>query len=251
MAPLTKDRNTVRKDGIEVAYPVAASTKIYAGSQVCINTSGYAVPAADTAGYKFVGVAQEYVDNSAGANGDLTVRVRRKGSFEFAGAGFTVTDVDKVCFASDDQTVALSTTNSVVVGRIAEVLSATSVMVDVEANTEVYGKEECLTLFRQGTVGTTAIKLAEDFEFPDNVVITRMYINANTAPGSGYKCTLTITDGTTPKTLDLAEANTKAEDEAVNQAYAKDTDMTISIVDDNASAATADVGVVIWFRRKG
>jgi len=132
MAALAKDRNTVYKEGAELAYKVAASTKIYAGSLVCLDASGYAVPGADTAGIVFVGVAQEYISNSSGADGDKVVRVRRKGAFELTGASLAITDIGTAVFVSDDQTVAKSTTNSVACGKIADFISATSVYVDID-----------------------------------------------------------------------------------------------------------------------
>ncbi len=89
MAALTKDRATPYRDGIELDFPVAANTKIYAGSLVCANTTGYVVPAADTAGLKFVGVAIEQMDNTGGANGALTIRLRRSGAFQFDAASIT------------------------------------------------------------------------------------------------------------------------------------------------------------------
>lgn len=46
MTALTKDRNTKRRDGVQYSDPVAASTKVFAGALVCINASGFAVPAA-------------------------------------------------------------------------------------------------------------------------------------------------------------------------------------------------------------
>ena len=131
MPALTQDRNTSRREGVELDYEVAAGAKIYAGSLVCLNTSGYAVPGADTAGYKFLGVAQEQKDNSSGANGDLTVRVRRTGVHRFAGTALAITDIGTSVYVSDDQTVAKSTTNSVACGQIAEFVSATEVGVDI------------------------------------------------------------------------------------------------------------------------
>ncbi|MCK9376209.1 MAG: hypothetical protein M0P73_08670 [Syntrophobacterales bacterium] len=56
MSALTRDRATPYREGIEVEYPVAANTKIYAGSLVCVNAAGFAMPAADASGYRFVGV---------------------------------------------------------------------------------------------------------------------------------------------------------------------------------------------------
>lgn len=135
MAALTQDRNITRKIGGQAAYPVAAGAKIYAGAMVCLNANGYAVPAADQAGLRFVGVAREYVDNIGGANGAKLVLVWREGCFDFAASGMSAADVGKPVFVVDDQTVALATTNGVGCGIITEVESATKVWVDIaEAN---------------------------------------------------------------------------------------------------------------------
>jgi hypothetical protein len=117
---------------MEIEYKVAASTRIFAGSLVCLNASGYAVPGADAANSKFVGVAREQVDNSAGANGDVAVRVRRKGVFRLAASGMAIADVGTSVNVSDDQTVAKTTTNSVACGKVAEFVSATEVGVDID-----------------------------------------------------------------------------------------------------------------------
>ena len=132
MTALTTDRKTKYREGIELEYKVAGSAKIYAGALVCLNASGYAVPGTDTANFKFVGVAREQADNSLGANGDITVRVRRKGVFRFAASAMAITDIGAAVNVSDDQTVAKTTTNSIACGRIAELISATEVGVDID-----------------------------------------------------------------------------------------------------------------------
>lgn len=132
MTALSSDRKTVYREGVEIEYKVAAATRIYAGALVCVNSSGYAVPGADTSAFKFVGVAVEAADNSAGSNGAISVRVRRKGVFRFAASGMAITDIGASVNISDDQTVAKTTTNSVACGKIAEFVSATVVSVDIE-----------------------------------------------------------------------------------------------------------------------
>lgn len=130
MGALTKDRDTERRAGDQKVLPVKAATKIFAGSIVCRDSNGYAVPGADTAGFVYQGIAEEYVDNTLGADGALTVRVRR-GVFELVTAGAAISDVGKPVFATDDQTVALNgSTNAVYVGTIYQFVSATSVFVD-------------------------------------------------------------------------------------------------------------------------
>lgn len=111
---LSKDRDTKRRDGTQFTAPVAASTKIYAGGMVAINTSSLAVPAAATATLKVVGVAEEAADNSAGSASDISVKYR-KGIFKFKNSASTdliaLTDVNASCYAVDDETVA-KTSNS-------------------------------------------------------------------------------------------------------------------------------------------
>jgi hypothetical protein len=134
MAALTQDRNTTYREGVEMEYPVAGGTKIYAGSLVCRNATGYAVPGADLAGVKFLGVALEQADNITGADGARPVRVRRKGAFEMAASGLDRVNLEDPAYVVDDQTVGLSgqTSHQVACGRIAGFVSATSVFVDLD-----------------------------------------------------------------------------------------------------------------------
>lgn len=134
MSALTKDRNTVMKQGDYAAYPVKTGVKIYAGSIVAVGTDGYAIPGADTAGYRFVGVSRDFVDNTGGASGALSVEVWRKGCFELASAGMARSNTGDKVYIVDDQTVGLAATtvNDVPCGMISEFYSATSVYVDID-----------------------------------------------------------------------------------------------------------------------
>jgi hypothetical protein len=106
MAALTKDRNTPLRAGEEFSFGVATNAKIYAGALIVLNATGFAAPATAAAGLKAVGVAQEFVDNTGGADGAKTVKVRA-GLFRFAGDGtVTAPDIGKLAYAVDDQTVA-------------------------------------------------------------------------------------------------------------------------------------------------
>lgn len=109
MTALTADRNTPEKDGQIIAVPVAASTAIKAGSLVVANASGYATKGAVAANLTYLGRADEAVDNSAGAAGAVSVRVRRNKAFKWANHGadpVTQASLGKVCYIVDDQTVA-------------------------------------------------------------------------------------------------------------------------------------------------
>lgn len=133
MAALTQDRATPYREGIEIEFPVAASAKIYAGSLVCANAAGFAVPGADTAGLKFLGVALEKVDNTGGANGAKKVRLRRTGVFEFNAASITAAMLGDPMYIKDDNTFddAAGTTNDIKAGVLAKYVSDTKGWIDI------------------------------------------------------------------------------------------------------------------------
>jgi hypothetical protein len=133
MAVLTAVRAMQRGQGVILAYKLAASTKVFAGALVNLAASGgWAKNATDTASEKLVGVADKTADNTSGANGAKKVRVYKTGVFRFFGSGFVQGDVGLSVYVSDNQTVAKSTTNSVLVGTIVEVISATEVYVQIK-----------------------------------------------------------------------------------------------------------------------
>ena len=108
MAALTKDRKTQRREGAINNDPVAAATTIYYGSIVVLNAAGYAAPGTTATGLTARGVAQEQVDNSAGANGDKTID-SEPGIHYFANDGtdtITRAHIGGTAYIVDDQTVA-------------------------------------------------------------------------------------------------------------------------------------------------
>lgn len=109
LAALTKDRDTVSRDGEILYMGVAGTKKIFAGSLVARDANGYATPGATATTLLGAGRAEEYVDNSAGANGDVNISVR-KGIFRFdnstAGDQITIANIGNDCYIVDDQTVA-------------------------------------------------------------------------------------------------------------------------------------------------
>lgn len=133
MAALTQAYEALPKDGELVAYPVAASTKIYKGALVSVTSAGYAIPArSGTATDIFVGVAHETVDNSAGANGAKTVRVMKRGTFVYNGTGFTQASVGAPFYAADDNTLTTSATNNQLVGYGVEYISSTKLRIRID-----------------------------------------------------------------------------------------------------------------------
>lgn len=130
--------NDKRRDGVKHALSQAA-VKIYRGSLVSINSSGYAVTGTSTASEKFAGVAYETVDNSAGSAGDTTIQVWRQGNFEFNYQGTAAqSDVGSMVWIVDDSTVATKTDATVavkvLVGVITDYVSTSLVRVDINTN---------------------------------------------------------------------------------------------------------------------
>ncbi|MDR1276090.1 MAG: hypothetical protein LBL72_06890 [Candidatus Accumulibacter sp.] len=125
MGTLTQARNTLARDGVDFTYPVAASTRIYAGGIVTLSTTGFARGGA-AGGTKAVGIAAETADNSSGAAGAALVKVKR-GVFGFNNSAsadlIKLGDVGAPCYVVDDETVAKTDDDEarVVAGVVADV----------------------------------------------------------------------------------------------------------------------------------
>lgn len=125
--PLTADRNTQLKFGVDIkSYPVAATTDIFGGSLVCLTTAGYATPCTDTASYIAVGIAEGRADNNPGSAGDISVRVRA-GIAKLNATAITQAMVGTMMYVVDDNVVDDSVgTNGISVGPLLEYVSTTS-----------------------------------------------------------------------------------------------------------------------------
>lgn len=111
MTALTADRKTRSRLGNKLNFGLEESTKIFQGSMVGLNSAGYLVPAAATSTIVILGMALAHVDNSDGADGDLECEVMR-GVFRWENSAaadeISLDDVGSLCYAVDDQTVALT-----------------------------------------------------------------------------------------------------------------------------------------------
>lgn len=131
---LSNDHPIERTDGVELAFPVNGTSKIYAGALVCVDADGYLVPGADTAGLIFQGIAMQQRDNASGDDGDQLCVVRRRGLVKCAIAAATQANIGDSVFLVDDETVGLAatTTNHIYCGIIAGFVDTTHVWVDIE-----------------------------------------------------------------------------------------------------------------------
>ncbi len=134
MSAATTGINTPTRPGIITRYPVAASTTIYGGTLAALNSSGFLVPSADTAGLRVIGRAEETVNNSGGSDGDTSCDVQ-EGVFLLNNSASAAVDADdrgKICFIEDDNTVAETSTHKVKAGRVIDVVEG-GVWVDTRA----------------------------------------------------------------------------------------------------------------------
>lgn len=136
MTALAQERDTQRRAGDLAAGPVAAATKIFAGSMVCAQTgAAFLTKGATATTLRGVGVADETADNTAGAAGAINVKYRRDGWFRFANSAagdlITLVDVGADCYIVDDQTVAKTngTATRSVAGKVRDV-DATGVWIE-------------------------------------------------------------------------------------------------------------------------
>ncbi len=132
MTALAADRITEKKDRGLKWYPVAA-VKVYAGSLVAINSSGFLIPAANAAGNKVVGVCRATVDNAAGAAGDLKAQVEAPVLARFPATSITQAMVGQVMYVVDDQTFDdVLGTAGIKAGRLVEFISTTEGWLQVQ-----------------------------------------------------------------------------------------------------------------------
>ncbi len=118
---LTAGRNTVEiQDGKTLILPVKANTKIFDGSLVALDATGYAVPGATADTLIAAGRAEVFVDNTGGADGAVSVKVRR-GVFKFDNDDtdpVTAQDIKKDCYILDDETVTMLAVGTSVAGKV-------------------------------------------------------------------------------------------------------------------------------------
>lgn len=149
--------NTPERPNLSIAYPLAAATKVFAGTLAALDANGRMVPAADTAGLRVVGRAEDTFDNSAGAAAAIS-GVAKRSTFKFANSGtqpLLAADIGKECFVEDDQTVAKTSTNKVKAGRFVALDADGGVWVDTTQASRVPSADTIT-----GAADLTALKTA-------------------------------------------------------------------------------------------
>lgn len=151
---LSADQDVARKEDVLTQYPVTSGEIIYKGAMVCVDTDGYLLAAADTAGYKFAGIAYEQKDNSSGLDAALSCRVYTKGVFLLTCTSIMQSMVGNLLYVTDDDVVDESSTNDIVAGRLVKYVSATQGWVDI--GDRVRGNSETLYVATGGVIDFAA-----------------------------------------------------------------------------------------------
>ncbi len=112
------------------SFQVKDATTIYKGAFVGLDGDGYARGL--VAGDPFVGIAYEKIDNSAGADGDLSVRVYTLGDFELSLSGATIASLGRPVFASADDTLTFTGAGNSYVGLVQDVSAANKIILRID-----------------------------------------------------------------------------------------------------------------------
>ena len=132
---VTANQIIVRQDDCRASHPVEESTRIYEGTGVFVNASGYADDDTGSGVNKFAGIAVREADNSSGADGAINVEVFTEGVFELTGSGFTIADVGKNAYLTDNYTLAVADSATAVrIGTVQEYVSTTRLRVRLDVD---------------------------------------------------------------------------------------------------------------------
>ena len=117
MVALTKGRTTPQRVGDVASGPLAANAVVFQGGIVLRNLAdGFLVQGQTVTGHVAVGIALSSMDNTGGADGDMTLEYR-PGRFRFenstGGDEITAANIGDLAWIVDDQTVARTTGGSV------------------------------------------------------------------------------------------------------------------------------------------
>ena len=154
---LTDNRDTPSRSG-QVVSLTQGSNHVYAGSIVCVDANGVALPGADATGLKMVGRASEESDNTTSYSSTQKISVER-GTFAWAnGAAYTDANIGDYTYVFDDATVnaAASNTYDIIAGVIVDVDSVNGVWVDCLASGG-QGAASFTTVAASGTLDVTGV----------------------------------------------------------------------------------------------
>ena len=128
-AATTNQTIEAQSKGVLVGGLVAASTTLYQGCMSFL-ASGFLTGTAG--GNAFAGVNKNYVDYSAGSAGDKSAENFTEGVFYLSGSGFSQASVGVKAYATDNNTVSVTSSSNSLVGTIVEYVSSTKVGIKID-----------------------------------------------------------------------------------------------------------------------
>jgi hypothetical protein len=135
MGALSKNKDVPRKAGELESFLVEDNVHIFKGALVSVNSSGYLIPAGDTATTKCKGVAYEECDNTlvGHTQGGKSCRVYCKGVFKLVASSIDQSMIGSIMYVIDDQTVDNTSAQLIPAGILVECESNTVGWIDVGA----------------------------------------------------------------------------------------------------------------------
>jgi hypothetical protein len=103
--------------GPAFGYPIAPGEKIYSGTLICVNASGQAVRPQTSGALKFVGLAQNGYDNTAGTTPGPNI-VGALDDFAYPVPGATWANISAPVYCTDDNTLTLTQPTSGFEGQV-------------------------------------------------------------------------------------------------------------------------------------
>ncbi|MDR1656138.1 MAG: hypothetical protein LBT47_01095 [Deltaproteobacteria bacterium] len=110
----------IRAGNVLFSLPIAANTKLEAGTIAAVNAAGYLVPAVG-AGLKIPGRVEETVDNTGGTAGEAYALIRRSVVGLAIGVGINQAAVGTMVYFADNHTVKAAATTASPAGILLEI----------------------------------------------------------------------------------------------------------------------------------
>ena len=227
------------------SFQIAATKNVFKGALVGLAAGGHAQPLA--AGDRFVGIAYEEMDNTGGADGDLTVRVYTLGDFGMTLTGATIADIGRPVFASADDTLTFTAAGNSYVGVVQDFVTTSEIIVRIDPN-RLLVKTITHAVEDVGAGVDIAARAVHAFDSDGWIVSARVVNQATAAAGidDSNPCVVavvidagTVASETFNSTTAFPAANAKQDLGTVTNAHASAGDViTVAVT----SGATADPG---------
>lgn len=108
----------------EFGYFVAAGVKVYRGALIAINAAGNIVLVGAGTAVAFVGIADRFLDNSAGSGVSAEKVVGLRGTWDITVPSATPTNTNAAVYATDDGTATLTASTNLQIGTLAGIESS-------------------------------------------------------------------------------------------------------------------------------